>query len=78
MADDDRLLLRVEEAARLLDISRGLAYELIARGELPSVRLGRLVRIPRHALEMWLDRQAGLPTVPPEDVSFAQQSSHSD
>jgi excisionase family DNA binding protein len=43
-------LLRVEEAAAYLDISRGLAYSLVKRGELPSVRLGRLVRVKREGL----------------------------
>ncbi|MBM3820277.1 MAG: helix-turn-helix domain-containing protein [Acidimicrobiia bacterium] len=43
-------LLRVEEAARWLGIGRGLAYELARRGDLPSVRLGRLLRIRRDGL----------------------------
>ncbi len=76
MADNDALLLKVPEAARLLDISRGLAYELVARGELPSIRLGRVIRIPRHGLEQWIARQAWLPPGPPEAVDFAQQPSH--
>ena len=45
-----RLALSVTEAAELLGISRALAYELVARGELPSVRLGRRVVVPRVAL----------------------------
>jgi excisionase family DNA binding protein len=46
-----RLTFTVAEAARCLGISRTLAYELVARGELPSVRLGRRLVIPRRALE---------------------------
>lgn len=49
-----RLLLRVDEAARLLGIGTTLAYELVGRGVLPHVRLGRAVRVPRAALEMWI------------------------
>lgn len=45
------LTVSVVDAAQLLGISRALAYELVARGELPSVRLGRRVVIPRKALE---------------------------
>ncbi len=45
------LVLTVEAAGRLLGISRGLAYELVARGELPHLRLGRRIVIPRAALE---------------------------
>ena len=48
----DRLALSVEEAAKLLGISRDLAYDLVARGELPALRLGRRVVVPRRALEM--------------------------
>jgi|HubBroStandDraft_1064217.scaffolds.fasta_scaffold1584354_1 excisionase family DNA binding protein len=41
-----RLTLSVPEAARVLGISRALAYELVARGELPAVHLGRRVVVP--------------------------------
>lgn len=51
---NERLLLTVEEAARRLGIGRTLAWRLVRRGELPSVRLGRLVRIPERALDDWL------------------------
>ena len=50
-APPDRLVLTVDEAAYLLNISRGLAYELVARGELPAIRLGRRIVIPRVAME---------------------------
>ena len=43
-------LLRVEEAAALLDVSVGLVYELVRRNDLDACRLGRLVRIPRAAI----------------------------
>jgi excisionase family DNA binding protein len=45
------LALTVEEAGQLLGISRTLAYGLVARGELPAVRLGRRIVVPRKALE---------------------------
>ncbi len=50
----DRLLLRVQDVCRLLDVGRSTVYELIARGELPVIRIGRLVRVPRPALEEWI------------------------
>jgi excisionase family DNA binding protein len=53
--DNDRLTLTVEEAAQLLGISRALGYELVARGELPSIRLGRRIVVPRRALDAMLD-----------------------
>ncbi len=47
----ERLTMTVEEATAVLGISRALAYDLVARGELPSLRLGRRVVVPRRALE---------------------------
>jgi excisionase family DNA binding protein len=46
-----RLVVTVGEAAHMLNISRGLAYELVARGELQAIRLGRRIVIPRVVLE---------------------------
>lgn len=43
-------LLRVEECAAWLDVSRGVVYELARRGDLGSVRLGRLLRNKRESL----------------------------
>jgi excisionase family DNA binding protein len=45
------LLLRVADAAELLQISRTKLYELIARGEVPAVRIGGSVRVSRRELE---------------------------
>lgn len=38
--------LTVEEAGQLLGISRRSAYRAVERGEIPSLRLGRLLRVP--------------------------------
>jgi excisionase family DNA binding protein len=48
--DTRQLVLSVAEAAAMLGISKDLAYDLIARGELPSLRLGRRIVVPRVAL----------------------------
>jgi len=45
------LLLPVPEAARLLGVGATFAWELVHNGQLPSVRLGRRVLVPRAALE---------------------------
>ena len=52
--NQERLCLSVPEAAKLLGISRGLAYELAGSGQLPVVRLGRRLLMPRAALENML------------------------
>jgi excisionase family DNA binding protein len=51
----ETLALRVGDAAKKLGISRSKAYELIAAGVLPSVRIGSSIRVPVGALEKWLD-----------------------
>ena len=49
-----RLTLTVEEAAVLLGISRNSAYEAVRRGEIPSVRIGGRIVIPRRRFLVWL------------------------
>lgn len=47
----ERLTLTVEEAADVLGISRSLAYELVRRGDIPSLHLGRRIVVPIRGLE---------------------------
>ena len=54
------LLLTVEQAAERLGIGRTLAYALVSAGEIESVQIGRLRRIPADALPAFLDRLRGL------------------
>ena len=53
-----RLLYRPEEAAGLLAISRTRVYELIARGELASLKIGPSRRITREAIDDFIARMA--------------------
>ena len=46
----DGLLLTVEEAAKCLRLGRTLVYRLISSGELESVKVGRLRRVPAECL----------------------------
>src|SRR5437899_1841151 len=60
------LLLDSRQVAYLLGIGRTKAFELIRRGELPVVRIGRCVRVSRAALELWAldqNRQSTLGSV---------------
>jgi excisionase family DNA binding protein len=52
-----RLLLTVSEAARQLGIGRSLLYELLADGQVESIHVGRLRRIPIDSLAAYIDRQ---------------------
>jgi excisionase family DNA binding protein len=47
-------LLSPEQAAELLGCRRTYIFELLARGDLASVKLGRLRRIPASAVEKFI------------------------
>ena len=53
----EKLLLRPVEAAEAIGIGRSKVYELLASGELPSIRVGASVRVPLDALRAWIVRQ---------------------
>lgn len=55
--DGKREYLRVPEVAEVLRIARTRAYELVAEGEVPSIRIGRSVRVSRTELDRWLEEQ---------------------
>ena len=78
MTENGKLLLSVTEAARLLGISRNLAYSLISEGRLPSIRLGRRVLVARQALERWIERQIELPLADEPVVSLPHYQAKED
>lgn len=51
------MLLRAEEAARMLGLGRSKVFQMLAAGELPVVRIGRCVRIPRDDLREWIKQK---------------------
>jgi excisionase family DNA binding protein len=48
--DSDREVLTVAEVSRMLGVGKNAVYEAVNRGELPSIRLGRRIVIPRQKL----------------------------
>jgi excisionase family DNA binding protein len=50
METDSPLVVSVQKAANLLGISRNATYEAVRIGEIPSIKIGRRVIIPRAAL----------------------------
>ncbi len=54
-----RLTMTVEEAAVVLGISRATAYDAVSRGEIPCIRIGRRILIPKVALERLLEGAGG-------------------
>lgn len=57
-------MLTVEEAAQVLRISRTASYEAAGRWErthgrdgIPALRIGRTLRVPKAALQSWIDQR---------------------
>ena len=46
-----RLTVTVEEAGRILGISRGLAYQMAREGKIPTIRFGKRLVVPMWAIE---------------------------
>lgn len=46
----ERLTMTVEEVAKALGISRAFAYEAVHRGDIPHIRIGKRMLVPRAAL----------------------------
>jgi excisionase family DNA binding protein len=53
----ERLLLTPEEAFNRLNIGRAKGFQMLASGDLPSIKIGRLRRIPADGLQAWVQRQ---------------------
>jgi len=56
--NESREWITLQEMQDLLGIGSTKAYELVSSGEVPSVRIGRAIRINRRQLDDWLDRQS--------------------
>ena len=55
--DDLPLTLRVEELMPILGVGRNTAYELVHSGQIRSIRVGRQLRVPKDAVQDFLNRQ---------------------
>jgi excisionase family DNA binding protein len=53
--DREDLVLSIRDVAKVLGVSDDLVYELVARGEIPCLRLGRRRLIPRRAVELMIE-----------------------
>lgn len=56
MTEYDSLVLTPIETAKLLRIGRGMVYEQLRIGAIPSIRIGRRILVPRAALMKMLER----------------------
>ena len=59
---EEKLTCTVEECARLLGIGRQLAYEKVKTGQIPALKIGRRLLVPRKALYRLLEQCQIAPT----------------
>lgn len=65
----ERMLYRPAEVGDAIGVSRARAYELIAAGVIPSIRIGTSIRVPVAALREWVDRQLAERTAHPTEAA---------
>ena len=58
IADDDRLVLTIEEAGKLLGLGRSGTYEAARRGDIPTIKIGSRILMPKAALLKLLEETA--------------------
>jgi len=59
----ESMVYEVPEAGALLGLGRGAAYRAAANGDLPTIKIGKLIRVPRAALHRLLESaQPSAPT----------------
>ncbi len=51
----DRKVMTVPEAGAQLGLGRNASYAAAKRGDIPTIRIGKLLRVPIRALEQKLD-----------------------
>jgi len=54
MVTQEKLVLTVPEAGELLGVSRAHAYLMVKMGQIPIIKLGRRIVVPKVALEKML------------------------
>lgn len=57
---EPKVLVSVDEAAALLSLGRTMVYTLVMSGDLPSIKVGRMRRIPVAALHAYVSRQLAM------------------
>ena len=54
---NEQKLISLNELQEILGIGRTKAYDLVTSGELPAVRIGRIIRVDMRDLTDWLEQQ---------------------
>jgi excisionase family DNA binding protein len=59
----ERVVYEVPEAGAMLGLNRNASYRAVARGDIPSLRIGKLIRVPKIAFDRMLE-EAGCAKAP--------------
>jgi len=54
---ETKLLLSPDEACAVLGVRRSMLFKMLEAGEIPSIKIGRLRRIPVDGLRLYVERQ---------------------
>jgi excisionase family DNA binding protein len=68
-------VLTIPEAAKMLRIGRSAAYDAARRGELPTIKLGRSLRVPTHRLAALLGDPDPTNSNAPAEIQGAAKTS---
>ena len=55
--ENEQEFISLNELQEILSIGRTKAYDLVTSGDLPAVRIGRIIRISKQDLTNWLGQQ---------------------
>jgi excisionase family DNA binding protein len=55
--DDKRLVYDVPEAGAMIGLSRNASYEAAKRGDIPTIRFGKQLKVPKAAFHRMLEQQ---------------------
>jgi excisionase family DNA binding protein len=57
--EDQRLVYEVPEAGAMLGLTRNASYDAAKRGDIPTIRFGKLLRVPKAAFHKMLQGASG-------------------
>jgi excisionase family DNA binding protein len=58
-SEDQRLVYEVPEAGAMLGLTRNASYDAAKRGDIPTIRFGKLLRVPKAAFHKMLQGASG-------------------
>jgi excisionase family DNA binding protein len=71
---ESKLLLSPDETCAMLGVKRTTLYKMLETGEIPSIRVGRLRRIPLERLRAWIDERLVEGAVAQGAIGYANQA----